>query len=579
MKLKGVATTLMIAAALTCAETNPITAGEPEPVAGKTTESGAGKGKPRIGSVALFPRCHDIGARVAQLARVDMKVDVSFLSGNEKKAVQKLIEAAELINEIFFNQTYHLNNEYRDAIRNAKDLDPKFAEYFEIMAGPFDRIDNGKPFIGALTKPDTSNLYPVDMKKDELESWMKAHPEDEKKFKSNFTVIARKDGKLVAIPYAEAYKKWLEPAALLLKEAAVLCGNDSLKKFLTSRADAFISNDYYQSDLDWMDVSDSPVDVTIGPYEVYEDKMFGYKAAFEAYITVVNPVESKKLQVYQKYLKELDEKLPMPEGVKWVREKYESPIRVVDVIATGGDSRQGVQTLAFNLPNDERVRQAKGNKQVLLKNIMTAKFEGILRPIAAEVLSEADVKNLSAEAFFLTVLQHEIGHSLGPSVVTTGGKTEEVGTALKEKYSAIEEAKADTLAMLNTLYLVDKGAISKELENTLLPTYLAGLFRTVRFGFEEAHGTGVMIQFNFLAEKGAISFDAKTKKFVAHADKIRDHFRELARMLLAIEAKGDYAAACALIEKSGGPTAEVKEVISRLTHVPVDIRPVYPAIR
>ncbi|MFZ2957148.1 MAG: peptidase [Candidatus Ozemobacteraceae bacterium] len=577
MKIKGIATTMIITVALACAGTSPVSAGDP--ATGKTVEVKTSEVKDQVKSVDISLKCPDINKRVIQLAPVEMKVDVSFLKENEKKAVMKLIEAARLIDEIFFNQTYHLNNEYKAAIKDAKDLDPKFMEYFDVMGGPFDRLDNDKPFIGSLVKPETSNFYPDDMKKNELEAWLKAHPGDEKEFKSNFTVIARKDGKLVAIPYSEAYKKWLEPAAILMKEAAELCGNNSLKKFLLSRADAFASNDYFQSDMDWMDVTDSPIDVTIGPYEVYEDKMFGYKAAFEAYVTVVNPEESKKLQIYQKYLKELDEKLPMPQGAKWLREKYESPIKVVDVISTGGDSRKGVQSIAFNLPNDEKVRLAKGNKQVLLKNLMNAKFEGILRPIAVEVLTEADAKNLSGEAFFLFVLQHELGHSLGASMVTLGGKTEEVGTALKEKYSAIEESKADTLSMLNTLYLLDKGEISKDLEKTFLPTYLAGLFRTIRFGLEEAHGTGVLIQFNFLIEKGAISYDTKTKKFMAHAEKIRDCFRELAGILLSIEAKGDYAAACALIQKFGKPTDEVKEALSRLTHVPVDIKPIYPIIK
>ncbi|MBF0548206.1 MAG: peptidase [Candidatus Riflebacteria bacterium] len=568
MRIKWLAITVMIIVALAYVGINRINA----------TESAISSAKD-VTTIDLSSKCQDIDKRVAQMAPVEMKVDVSFLKENEKKAVKKLIAAAELIDEIFFNQAYHLNNEYRDAIKSTKGLNPNFAEYFDIMGGPFDSIDEDKPFIGSLTKPDTANFYPVDMKKDEFESWLKAHPEDEKNFKSSFTVIARKDGKLVAIPYSEAYKKWLEPASNLLKEAGELCGNDSLKKFLLSRADAFLTNDYYQSDIDWMDVTGSPIDVTIGPYEVYEDKIFGYKAAFEAYVTVVNPEESKKLQVFQKYLKELNEKLPMPEGAKWTREKYESPIRVVDVLATGGESRRGIQSIAFNLPNDKKVRQAKGNKQILLKNLMSAKFEGILRPIAAEVLSEDDVKNLSDEAFFLTVLHHELGHSLGPLTVMVGGKSEEISTVLKEKYSAIEEAKADTLSMLDTLYLLDKGEISKELEKTLLPTYLAGLFRSIRFGMEDAHGTSVMIQFNFLVEKGAINFDAKTKKFVAHAEKIRDHFRELARILLEIESKGDYAAASALIEKSGKLSPEVKEALSHLTHVPVDIKPIYPIFK
>ncbi|HEY9069508.1 MAG TPA: peptidase [Candidatus Ozemobacteraceae bacterium] len=568
-KMQKTAVALLIAAALSGTGVWRARAAEPLPADAAQAQSTA---------IDLSVRCDDIGRRVAQLAPVEMKVDTSFLTRNQKRAVKKLVEAARLMDNIFFNQTYHLNEAWREALRAAKDLDPAYLAYFEIMDGPFDRIDNDRPFIGTMTKPETTNLYPVDMTKAEFEAWLKAHPEDEKSFKGTFTVIARRDGKLVAIPYSEAYKTWLEPAAHLLREAAVLCGNASLKKFLTSRAGAFLSNEYFPSDIDWMDVSDSPIDVTIGPYEVYDDKLFGYKAAFEAYVTVVNPEESRKLQVYQKYLRELDANLPMPAGAKWLRDTYESPIRVVDVLATGGEARGGVQTLAFNLPNDERVRQVKGNKQVLLKNIMTAKFEGILRPIAAEVLSEADVKQLSAEAFFLSVLQHEIGHSLGPSTAMVGGKAEDVGKALKERYSAIEEAKADTLSMLNTLYLLDKGEVAKELEPTLLPTYLAGLFRTIRFGLEEAHGTGVMIQFNFLAEKGAIGYDAKTGKFVAHGDNIRAHFRELARILLEIQANGDYEAAGALIAKYGTPTPEVREVLTHLTHVPVDIRPVYPAI-
>ncbi len=576
MGKKGMMFTLMIAGIIAYCGSDSLHAAEP--VAGPAKGTPATDEKGTAGSIELSNPCKDIAERLAKIAPVEMKIDVSFLKENEKEAVKKLIEATNLIDEIFLNQTFHLNEAFRAAIRSAKELDPKFAEFFEIMAGPFDRLDGDKPFIGSHTKPDGSNFYPPDMKKEELETWLKAHPEDEKKFKSNFTVIDRKDGKLVSVPYSEAYKKWLEPAAKLMKEAGELCGNDSLKKFLASRGEAFASNDYYQSDMDWMDVNGSPIDVTIGPYEVYEDKMFGYKAAFEGYVTVVNPEESKKLQVYQKYLKELDEKLPMPEGVKWVREKYESPIRVVDVLATGGDSRKGVQSIAYNLPNDERVRKERGNKQVLLKNLMTAKFEGILRPVASEVLNEADVNDLSAEAFFLNVLQHELAHSLGPSTVTIGGKTEPVGTALKEKYSGIEEAKADTLSMFNTLYLIDKGEIAKELEKNLLPTYLAGLFRSARFGLDDAHGTGVLIQFNFLTEKGAIGYDSKTRKFSAHADKIREDFRELAAMLLKIEALGDYAGACALVEKYGKPTPEMREVLARLAQVPVDIKPVYPVI-
>ncbi|HPQ82109.1 MAG TPA: peptidase, partial [bacterium] len=340
--------------------------------------------------------------------------------------------------------------------------------------------------------------------------------------------------------YSREYEDLLAKAAGHLRRAAELTDNESLKKFLRSRADAFVSNDYYQSDVDWVRLKDHDIEVVIGPYEVYEDELMGYKGAFEAFITRVDPEESARLQKIGSSIAQLERHLPIADEHKGKGRSLESPIVVVQLIFSAGDSKAGVQTLAFNLPNDERVRNEEGSKKVLLKNVQHAKFEKILLPIAKEVMLPDQVSRVGFEPFFAHTLIHEISHGIGPGEIVKNGKKTTVNRELKDIYSVLEECKADTLGIYNLAYLIDKGFYREEMKKTMWPTYLAGMFRSVRFGINSAHGGGNAIQFNYILDKGGFVYDGKTGRFGVNEEKLLGAARDLAREILMIQAKGDY---------------------------------------
>jgi Peptidase family M49 len=516
----------------------------------------------------------DIEKRVTQFAPTVLPSDLSALSEEDRKVLLKLAEAAKYMDEIFLRQVWTGNPELQKEIAAWKGKDAEAArEYFEINFGPWDRLAERQPFIGTKPHPPGAGYYPEDMTKQDFEAWIEKHPADKESFTSTFTVIRRNGDKLVAVPYSKEYRQWLEPAAKLLREAAAMTSNASLKKYLELRADAFGSDDYYQSDLAWMDL-DAPVEVTIGPYETYEDELFGYKAAFEAFVTVNLPAESAALAKYKERLPWLERNLPIPDEHKNFNRGTESPIRVVDSVYTAGDTRAGVQTLAFNLPNDERVREAKGSKKVLLRNTMRAKYDKILIPIAERVLDPAQVRDVSFDAYFNEVLHHELSHGLGPGTITKNGKKTEVRLELKELYSTLEEAKADVMGVYNILALIDRGEMPAELRRTLEPTYVAGLFRSARFGLDEAHGQGVVAQFTYLLEKGALAVD-KQGRVRAVSEKFPVALRDLLRDMLMLQATGDYAGTKKFLDTYGKPPQAMRDAIARLADVPVDIRPVY----
>lgn len=514
---------------------------------------------------------------------VPIAYDDSFLSKGDKKALLKLVEAGKLMDEIFLRQVYGKNVDIRKALYTHKEAsDGSNAEtailrdYFDVNFGPFDRLEGDEPFINLDThKPKGANYYPEDISKEEFEQWIKDHPEDDSLFTGYFTVIRRDGNQLKAIPYSEAYKEFLEPAAKLLREAAELTDNASLKTYLTSRADAFSSNDYYQSDMDWMDLKDHAIEVVIGPYEVYEDKLFGYKAAFECFITLVDPTDSEKLKAVGGYLNELEKGLPIPDEYKKLDRGSSSPIKVVNEVFVGGDSKAGVQTIAFNLPNDVRVREAKGSKKVMLKNVSQAKYDNISRRIMERVLSEEDQKNVSFDAFFYHVLLHEMVHGIGPGNIVKDGKATTVRKELQETGSMLEEAKADIVGLFHFPYMVEKGVFAKELGEQVYASFVGGIFRSVRFGFEEAHGGGNVIILNYLMEKGGIDYNAETQRFSVNYDKIADAVRDLSNKILMIQAKGDYEGAKALIADYCVATPPLKAALAKLDDIPVDIRPVY----
>ncbi|MBK7631685.1 MAG: peptidase [Ignavibacteriales bacterium] len=522
--------------------------------------------------------------KIAKFVLVEINYDESLLNDREKMVLEKLYRASKIIDEIFLEQVYSKNyqikSELQSEINNNSfpDRVPKTAlqlELFNIMAGPFDRLEDDKPFIGTDKKPLGANFYPEDMTKEEFEKFVKDNPKLEKSFTSEFTVIRRDNGKLVAIPYSEFYKDKLTAASNLLKEAAEYSDNPSLKKYLLSRADAFLSNDYYQSDMDWMDLKDNKIEVVIGPFEVYEDGMFNYKASFESFVTIKDPVESKKLEVFAKYLTDIEKNLPLDDKHKNYTRGSESPIVVANEVFTAGDTKAGVQTLAFNLPNDERVRQAKGSKKVMLKNVHEAKFEKLLKPIAEIVLEPEQLKYVTFDAFFNHTLMHEMSHGVGPGFIKVNGKDTEVKKELKETYSTMEECKADILGLYNNIFMIEKGVYPKEMENEVWVTFLAGAFRSMRFGIGEAHGGGNAIIYNYLLEKDGFVFDESTKKVRVDFEKIYPVLKELANVVLTIQAEGNYNGAKDLIAKYAVNSSTIDLFRKKLESLPVDIKPVF----
>jgi len=446
--------------------------------------------------------------------------------------------------------------------------------YYRIMYGPWDRLVHYEPYLGEQPHPDGAGYYPEDMTAGEFEAWLEAHPSDREAFTSLFTIIRRDGDDLVAVPYAAAYREQLEVAAGELEAAARATDNESLRRFLELRAEAFMTDDYYASDVAWMDL-DSDIEVVIGPYETYEDHLFGYKAAFESFICVAQPEDSARLEVFKSQLPFLERNLPIPDEHKNFDRGSESPIRVVDELFTAGDTRAGVQTIAFNLPNDERVREEKGSKKVLLKNVMRAKYDAILTPIAGRVLPADEAHLIDFEAFYQFTLHHELSHGIGPGQITVDGRDTEVRLELKHLYSAFEEAKADVLGIYDIYALVESGVMSPEILDSLPWTYTAGMFRTTRFGVAEAHGLGMVLQANFLIEKGAVDL-TEDGRFRPVPGLFEESFRDLAHELLMIQALGDYDAALAMVDRYGTVHPAMAAAIEALTDLPVDVDPSYP---
>src|SRR6266404_3389167 len=509
----------------------------------------------------------------------NLTADTISLSPNDRQALLKIIAAAKLFDPLYLRQIWSGNEALLKKLQaDQSPLGRLRLHYFMINKGPWSQLDANEPFIeGVPSRPPQANFYPDDMTKDEFNAWLNTLSPKEKENATGYFYIIRRDAnsKLKTVPYSEEYREFLEPAAKLLREAAVLTTNATLRDFLNKRASAFASNDYYDSDVAWMDL-DAPIDVTIGPYETYEDELFGYKAAFEAYVTLRDEAESAKLKKFSQYLQEIEDNLPIDPRYRNPKLGSASPMRVVNEVFSAGEGNSGVQTAAFNLPNDERVVKEKGSKRIMLKNVQDAKFNKILIPISRVVPDPAQQKDLAFEAFFTHILMHELMHGLGPHNITVDGRATTVRLQLKDQYSAIEEAKADMTGLWALQYLIDKGVIDRTMQRTLYTTNLASMFRSVRFGITEAHGRGVAMQFNYLTDEGAIKFNDKTGTFSVAETKIRDAVRKLTHELMTIEAEGSYVKAKALLDKYSVIRPQMKSAFDKLSSVPVDIEPIFP---
>lgn len=501
-------------------------------------------------------------ARLSIYAPVKLTSDISHLSGNERKMLVLFIEAAKEMNAIFKQQAYG----NLDSLIAAT-ADSATKELIKINYGPWDRLDGDVSFVDGIgAKPAGANFYPVDMSKEEFDS-LKS---DDKK--SLYTILRRNEkGELYTIPYHTAYKQQVDKAAELLKQAAVLSEDGDLKRYLNLRAEALLTSNYTNSDNAWLDMKNNGIDIIIGPIETYEDKLFGYKAANEAYVLIKDKEWSKKLAHYVSFLPELQASLPVDAQYKKESPGTDSELNAYDVVYYAGDCNAGSKTIAVNLPNDEEIQVKKGTRRSQLKNSMKAKFDKILVPIADVLIAEDQRKHITFDAFFGNTMFHEVAHGLGIKQTINGKGT--VRDALKEKASALEEGKADILGLYMVTKLFEKGEIKEGEVMDNYVTFLAGIFRSVRFGASSAHGKANMLRFNYFAEKGAFSKDEKTGTFRVDFEKMKEAMSSLSALILTLQGNGDYEGVAKLMEEKGNIGPELQKELDKLSKagIPVDI--------
>jgi hypothetical protein len=502
----------------------------------------------------------EIMKRIKDFAEVKLTADLGTLSANQREMIPILIEVSGIMDELFWEQAYG------DKEQLLKSIDSEAArKYALINYGPWERLNNNSPFIeGVGEKQAGANFYPADMTKEEFMSFAA----DDKK--SLYTIIKRNaDGGLVSVPYHIAYKNKLDRASALLLQAADLAEDEGFKNYLKLRAEAFLTDNYFESDMAWMDMKTNKIDFVVGPVETYEDQLFGYKAAFEAFILIKDMEWSRRLERYSSLLPQLQKELPVDEKYKSEDPGSSSDLYVYDAIYYAGDCNAGAKTIAINLPNDEQVQLAKGSRRLQLKNSMKAKFDKILIPIAQELIVEDQQKHITFDAFFANTMFHEVGHGLG--IKNTINNKGTVREALKENYMAIEEGKADILS----LFLINKLHDMGEIENDLMDnytTFLAGIFRSIRFGAASAHGTANLIRFNYFKEKGAFYMNEEGKYGVNY-NEMKKAVDSLSDLIITIQGEGDYEKAKEIIGKYGIIDADLEAALMKLEQrdIPVDI--------
>ena len=508
---------------------------------------------------------------------VDITADINELPKSERAALAKILKAAQIMDGLFLEQVWTGNPSLILQLQNNQSQTGRdVLDFFLINKGPWSRLEENRPFVaGVPEKPRGAGYYPTDSTREEIATWIDGLSDNDRREATGFFTTIRRDanGSLQTVPYNLEYQGPLELAATHLRKAAALTAEPTLKQYLESRATAFLSNEYYDSDIAWMEI-DSRIEPTIGPYEVYEDEWFNYKAAFEAFVTIRDDTETAQLSRFANELQELEDNLPIHPDYRDPQLGALAPIRVVNVVFTAGDANSGVQTAAFNLPNDERVIRDKGSKRVMLKNVQQAKFDHILTPITMVALSPQERPDVSFDAFFTHILMHELMHGLGPHSIRVNDQPTTVRQTLQETYSAIEEAKADISGLWGLQRLIDKGVVDSSLERSIYTTFLASTFRSIRFGINEAHGRGVAIQLNTFLDSGAITVRPDGTFSVDHS-RIRASVEDLTRRIMTIQAEGNYAAAKEMLTTLGVVRPEVQNVIDRLANIPIDIRPNY----
>jgi hypothetical protein len=527
------------------------------------------------GGDAPVPDEARLRAMTAHFVPVDIGADLTGLPQSERLSLARIIEAARVLDGLYLRQVWAGNEALLlELMADRSGLGQERLHAFLVNKGPWSRLDHDAPFLpGVPAKPEGGTFYPAGATKAEVEAWLKALPEADRAAAEGFFTTVRRTpaGTLAAVPYSVEYQAELGRAAELLREAAAATTQPTLRAFLEKRASALLSNDYYESDVAWMEL-DASLEPTIGPYETYDDAWFGYKAAFEAFIAVRDEGETAKLARLSSELQGLEDRLPIDPAWRNPKLGGMAPIRVVDVVFSSGQGNCAVQTTAYNLPNDERVVAAKGSKRVMLRNTQRAKFDKVLLPVSKVALAPADQPNVDFESFFTHTLMHELMHGLGPGNIKVGDRQTTVRLELKEAYGAIEEAKADISGLWALQQLVDKGVLERSFERTMYTTFLASAFRSVRFGINEAHGKGQILQLNFLLDAGAFKV-APDGTFSVDPANVKGAVTALTRELMTLQAEGSYAKAKAILARLAVVRPDTQRVLERLKDVPVDVEP------
>jgi len=498
---------------------------------------------------------------VNQYYPVTLTTDLAQLSENDKKMMPLLLEAAQIMDDLFWRESFGDKNE----VLNDSSYDEATKRYFVINYGPWDRLNGNKAFIAKYgEKPLAANFYPKDMTKEEFEKW-----DNPKKDDMYSMVVRKEDGTLEAIPYHIFFKEEITKVSNLLKEAAKLSDSEGFKKYLELRAAAVLSDDYLESDMAWMDMKDNTIDFVVGPTENYEDALFGKRAAHEAFILVKDQEWTKKLAKYAAMLPDLQKGLPCDDKYKQEVPGSNSDLGAYDVVYYAGDCNAGSKTIAINLPNDERVQLKKGSRRLQLKNAMKAKFDNILLPISKVLITPEQRKYVQFKAFFENTMFHEVSHGLGIKNTINGKGT--CREALKEKYSALEEGKADILGLHMVTELFGMGELQGDLKENYV-TFMASIFRSIRFGASSAHGKANLLRFNYFKEMGAFNKN-EDGTYSVDFDKMKEAMNSLSALILKLQGEGDYDAVVKLMQEKGQMTEDLQKDLDRLkaANIPVDI--------
>jgi hypothetical protein len=525
-------------------------------------------------AAALRSVAPDLDRRLAQFKRVQMPFDAAGLSPRERQLVNELVTANQAIERAYWRQSDPDGLALYNALEHdTSPLAAKVRRYLIINGSRFDLVDENKPFVGSTPMPPGHALYPADLTRAQIEAYVAAHPAKKADLYHGQTVVHRQGIDLIGRPYHDEFRAFVTPAADALRRAAALSGDPSFAAFLRLRADALLSDDYYKSDLAWLDLKDPKFDVIFAPYETYLDGLLGVKTSYGGAVLIRNEPESRKLAVYQQYVADLQDALPLPAADRPSVRGHATPMEVMDAPFRSGDLRHGYQAVADNLPNDARIHQEKGTKKIFFKNFMDARVREVILPLAARVLDPAQAQRASAEGYLAMTLMHEICHGLGPAFARRGGKSVDIREAIGGAFGALEEAKADVVGMFGLKWLVDRGVLQKDRLEEYYASYVAGIFRTVRFGTGEAHGRAEMMEFNVLAEHGAI-VRSGTRYRIDYA-KIGPAIAAVAKELLEQEATGDRARAEAWLARYDKMPADLKTALAGAQNVPIDIDPVF----